>query len=173
MKKLTALAIFILFPLLAFGQLKMGIMDPQTVLEALPEADQLEQELQAYVQEREQSFQRRYMEWIEDVTEYSEQVEAGLLTDSERRQIEERLAEGESELTALQNRIQNQIRQRQNDLFSPLMARVDRALAAVSSEMGLDYVINQRSNTGDPFVYYASERAPNVTDKIIEYLLEN
>lgn len=173
MKKLTVLALIVLFPVLAFGQLKMGIMDPQTVLDALPEAEQLEQELQAYVQEREQAFQRRYMAWIEEVTEYSEQVEAGLLSDAERREIEERLAEGENELTALQNRIQNQIRQRQNDIFSPLMARVDRALSAISSEMGLDYVINQRSNTGDPFVYYASERAPNITDKIIEYLLEN
>lgn len=173
MKKLTVLAFIILFPVLAFGQLKMGIMDPQTVLDALPETEQLERELQSYIQEREQAFQRRYMAWIEEVTEYSEQVEAGLFTDAERREIEERLGEGESELTALQNRIQNQIRQRQNELFSPLMARVDRALDAVSSEMGLDYVINQRSNTGDPFVYYASERAPNITDRIIEYLLEN
>jgi len=173
MRKLLLLTVIVLFPALAFSQLKMGIMDPQVVLDAIPEAAEIESQLQTYVEERERVFQQRYMDWIEDVTDYSERVEAGTLSDSERREIEERLAEGESELQALQNRIQNQIRQRQNELFSPLLNRVDTAMETISRELGLDYVVNKTSNTGDPIIYYASERGIDITERVIEYLQQN
>lgn len=173
MRKLLLLTVLVLFPALAFSQLKMGIMDPQIVLDALPEAAEVESQLQSYVDERERVFQQRYMDWIEEVTKYSERVEAGTLGDSERRQEEERLAEGESELQALQNRIQNQIRQRQNELFSPLLTRIDRAMETVSRDLGLDYVVNKTSNTGDPIIYYASERGVDITERVIEFLQQN
>jgi len=173
MRKLLLLTVIVLFPALAFSQLKMGIMDPQIVLDALPEASEVEAQLQSYVDERERVFQQRYMDWIEEVTEYSERVEAGTISDAERRQEEERLAEGESELQALQNRIQNQIRQRQNELFSPLLTRIDRAMETISRELGLDYVVNKTSNTGDPIIYYASERGIDITERVIEFLQQN
>ncbi len=173
MKKLQLILLILFFPMLASAQLSVGIMNPDDVLNAMPEAAEIESELEEYIQDREQEFQTRYQNWIDELTEYSEQTEAGELSEEEQAREEERLSEMEEELNAFQERIQNQIRQRQSELFSPLLNRVESAMETVSRELGLDYVINKQSSSGDPIVYYASDRGVDITDRVIEYLSQN
>lgn len=160
-------------PMLATAQLSVGVMSPDEVLDSLPETAEIESTLQEYVSEREQNFQNQYQAWIEELTAFSEQAEAGELSETEQQEEEERLSEMEEELSSMQNSIQNQIRQRQNELFSPLLNRVETAMETVSQEMGLDYVINKQSGTGDPIVYYMSDRGVDITERVIEHLTQN
>jgi outer membrane protein len=173
MKKLQLLLFALLFPLVAQAQLSVGVMSPDQVLDALPETAQIESQLQEFVQQREQAFQARYQSWIEEVTAYSEAVEAGEYTEQQQVAEEARLAELEEELSSFQTRTQNQIRQRQNELFTPLLSRVEEAMQNVSDEMGLSYVLNKQSGTGDPIVYYISDRGVDITDRVIQYLTQN
>ncbi|REL33362.1 OmpH family outer membrane protein [Rhodohalobacter sp. SW132] len=173
MKKLQLLIIFLFIPLLASAQLSVGVMNPDQVLDSLPETSEIESTLQQFVQEREQRFQARYQEWIEELTAYTEQAEAGNFTEAQQQAEEERLSEMEEELSGLQNRIQNQIRQRQNELFSPLLNRVEAAMETVARDMGLEYVLNRQSGTGEPIVYYMSDRGVDITERVIEYLTQN
>jgi outer membrane protein len=173
MKKLQLLLLILFIPVLASAQLSVGVMSPDNVLDSLPETSEIESQLQQYVQEREQRFQERYQSWIEELTAYAEQAEAGNLTEQQQRQEEERLSELEEELSSLQQRIQNQIRQRQNELFTPLLNRVEAAMEAVARDLGLDYVINKQSGTGDPIVYYMSDRGVDITEQVIQHLTEN
>lgn len=173
MKKLQLILFALLFPVAAQAQLSVGVMSPDMVLDALPETTLIESELQEFVQEREQSFQSQYQNWIEEVTAYSEAVEAGEYTEQQQQEEEARLAEKEEELNSLQTRIQNQIRQRQNELFTPLLTRVEEAMQDVSADMGLSYVLNKQSGTGDPIVYYVSDRGVDITDRVIQYLTQN
>jgi len=173
MKKLQLLLLFLFIPVLASAQLSVGVMSPDNVLDSLPETSEIESQLQQYVQEREQRFQERYQSWIEELTAYSEQAEAGTLTEQQQQQEEERLAELQEELSSFQQRIQNQIRQRQNELFTPLLNRVEGAMEAVARDLGLDYVINKQSGTGDPIVYYMSDRGVDITERVIQHLTQN
>jgi len=173
MKKLQLLLFALLFPLVAQAQLSVGVMSPDQVLDALPETAQIESQLQEFVQQREQEFQARYQSWIEEITAYSEAAEAGELTEQQQVEEEQRLADLEEELSSFQNRTQNQIRQRQNELFTPLLNRVEEAMQNVSDEMGLSYVLNKQSGTGDPIVYYISDRGVDITDRVIQYLSQN
>jgi len=173
MKKLQIIFFALLIPITAHAQISVGVMSPDQVLDALPETSQIETQLQEFVQEREQSFQARYQNWIEQITAYSEAVEAGEFTTQEQQEEEARLAELEEELTSFQTRTQNQIRQRQNELFTPLLAKVEQAMQDVSAEMDLSYVLNKQSGTGDPIVYYISDRGVDITDRVIQYLTQN
>jgi len=173
MKKLQLLLFALLFPLVAQAQLSVGVMSPDQVLDALPETAQIESQLQEFVQQREQEFQARYQSWIEEITAYSEAAEAGELTEQQQVEEEQRLADLEEELSSFQTRTQNQIRQRQNELFTPLLSRVEEAMQNVSDEMGLSYVLNKQSGTGDPIVYYISDRGVDITDRVIQYLSQN
>jgi len=173
MKKLQLLLFALLFPLVAQAQLSVGVMSPDQVLDALPETAQIESQLQEFVQQREQEFQARYQSWIEEITAYSEAAEAGELTEQQQVEEEQRLAGLEEELSSFQTRTQNQIRQRQNELFTPLLSRVEEAMQNVSDEMGLSYVLNKQSGTGDPIVYYISDRGVDITDRVIQYLSQN
>lgn len=165
--------LFLLIPLAASAQLKVGVMNPDDVLDAMPETEQVQAQLEDYIEERQEAFQSRYQDWINQLTEYSEQAEAGSLSENEQQEEEERLGELQQELNSLQERIQQQIQQRQSELFNPLLTRVENAMAEVSEEMGLDYVINKALNTGDPIVYYSSDRAPDITQNVIDKLTQN
>jgi len=144
MKRLLITTLLLTLPVLASAQLKVGIMSPDDVLDALPETTQVQAELEEYIQQRQATFQNRYQQWIEQLTQYSEMAEAGELSESEQRREEERLTEMQEELNSLQNRIEQQIQQRQNELFNPLLVRVENAMAEVSEELGLDFVLTKK-----------------------------
>ncbi|WP_069130224.1 OmpH family outer membrane protein [Rhodohalobacter halophilus] len=173
MKQTILTALFILMPLTVFGQLKVGIMNPDDVLDALPETEQVQNEIQQFIEQRQADFQNRYQSWIEDLTEFSELVEAGELSEAEQARREEQLQERQEELANLENRIQRQIQQRQNELFNPLLNRVDQAMSDVAEELGLEFVINKTASTGDPIVYYASDRGVDITERVIQKLTQN
>lgn len=160
-------------PVVVHAQLSVGVMSPDEVLDALPETAEIESTLQEYVQGREQEFQSRYQSWMEELTTYTDRVEADEYSEQEQQEEEERLSELEEELNSFQNRIQNQIRERQNELFTPLLNRVEQAMETVSDEMGLSYVLNKQSGTGDPIVYYMSDRGVDITEQVIEHLTQN
>ena len=170
MKRITVLTLLLLLPLAASAQLKVGIMNPDDVLDAMPEAAQVQADLESFAQERQSAFQQRYRTWIEEVTAYSERVEAGEISEAEQAAEEERLAEMQEEVTNMQQNLEREIQQRQAELFNPLLIKVEDAMAEVAEEMGLDFVLNKTSNTGDPIVYYASERATDITQQVIEKL---
>ncbi len=173
MKQTILTILFILLPLTVFGQLKVGTMNPDTVIDALPETAQVESQIQQFIQQRQAEFQDRYQVWIEDLTEYSELVEAGQLSEEEQARREGQLQERQEELNNMENRIQRQIQQRQNELFSPLLNRVDAAMSEVAEELGLEFVINKTASTGDPIVYYSSQRGVDITERVIQKLTQN
>lgn len=173
MKQTILTILFILLPLSVFGQMKVGIMNPDDVLDALPETEEVESQIQDYIQQRQADFQERYQVWIEDLTEFSELVEAGELSEQEQAQREEQFQERQEELNNLESRIQRQIQQRQNELFSPLLNRVDEAMSEVSEELGLDFVLNKTASSGDPIVYYSSQRGVDITERVIQKLTQN
>jgi outer membrane protein len=173
MKKLLLTTIILILPALAFGQLKVGIMSPDEVLDALPETAQVEADIQRFIEEQQNSYQNRYQNWIDELTQFSERVEAGQLSGQEQERKEQELIEAQEELSNLQESIQRRIQQRQNELFSPLLNRVERAMATVSEEMGLDFVINKTASSGDPIVYYSSQRGVDITERVIELLTQN
>lgn len=173
MKQTILTILFILLPLSVFGQMKVGIMNPDDVLDALPETEEVESQIQDYIQQRQADFQEQYQVWIEDVTEFSELVEAGEISEQEQAQREEEFQERQEELNNLESRIQRQIQQRQNELFSPLLNRVDEAMSEVSEELGLDFVLNKTASSGDPIVYYSSQRGVDITERVIQKLTQN
>lgn len=148
-------------------------MDPDVVLDALPETIQVQQDLERFVEQRQSTFQTRYQDWLAQITSYSERMEAGTLSDAEMQSEEVRLTEMQEELNSLQQRIQRQVQERQNELFNPLLMRVENAMAEVSEEMGLDFVLNKTTNTGDPIIYFSSQRAPDITELVIQKLTQN
>lgn len=173
MKRILLTTLLLLIPLFASAQLKVGIMNPDEVLDAMPEATEVQRELEQFIEERQSGFQDQYQEWITELTEYSERAEAGELGEQEQQAEEQRLTEVQQELNDLQTRMEQQIQERQANLFNPLLVKVEEAMAEVSEEMNLDYVLNKTSNTGDPIVYYASEGAIDITERVIAKVNQN
>ena len=173
MKRILLTTLIVILPALVFGQLKVGIMNPDEVLNALPETAQVEADLQGYIQQRQTFYQEQYQSWITDLTEFSERVEAGELIAEAQEQEQQRLTDQQEELSNLQTQIQRQIQQRQNDLINPLLTRVEEAMNAVAEEMELEFVINKNASTGDPIIYYSSQRGVDITERVIQFITQN
>lgn len=170
--------LLILIPLLAalFGaqtshaQVRVGVMNPQEVLAAMPEVRSIEENLQQYVTEKETEFQTRYTEWLERVTRYQENLEGNLLTQEAQAREETELTEIQAELEAMNQRFQIDLQNRRSQLLEPLLARMDQAMAEVAEENGIGIVINKATAAGDPIVYFASARATDLTPLVIQRL---
>ncbi len=173
LKKIIVTVLITTFPLIAAAQLKVGIMNPERVMDALPETEQVQRSLEQYVQQMQEEFTEEYSVWIEAVGEYEERVEAGTISDQERQREEQRLMEMEEDLENLERRIQNQIQNRQNELLSPIMERVENAMEEVARELDLEYVLNKQTSQGDMVVFYTSDRGIDITDRVIEKLTSN
>lgn len=173
LKKILLTILITTFPLIAAAQLKVGIMNPERVMDALPETEQVQRDLEQFVQQKQQEFTDEYSVWIEAVGEFEERMEAGTLSEQQRQQEEERLMEMEADLESLERRIQNQIQNRQNELLGPIMQRVEGAMEEVARELDLEYVLNRQTSQGDLVVFYASDRGIDITDRVIEKLTSN
>ena len=173
LKKILLTVLITTFPLIAAAQLKVGVMNPERVMDALPETEQVQRDLEQFVQQKQQEFTDEYSVWIEAVGEFEERVEAGTLSGQQRQQEEQRLMEMEEDLESLERRIQNQIQNRQNELLGPIMQRVENAMEEVARELDLEYVLNRQTSQGDLVVFYASDRGVDITDRVIEKLTSN
>jgi len=173
LKKILLTILITTFPLIAAAQLKVGVMNPERVMDALPETEQVQRDLEQFVQQKQQEFTNEYSVWIEAVGEFEERVESGAISSQERQQEEQRLMEKEEDLENLERRIQNQIQTRQNELLSPIMQRVESAMEEVARELDLEYVLNKQTSQGDLVIFYASDRGVDITDRVIEKLTSN
>jgi Skp family chaperone for outer membrane proteins len=54
-----------------------------------------------------------------------------------------------------------------------MLNRVDTAMSEVAEELELEFVINQTASSGDPIVYYSSQRGVDITERVIQKLTQN
>jgi len=153
---------------LASAQLKIGYMNPQEVLSEMPERDSVEQSLNQFISQKRAELQAKTANFQEQLTDY--QNNQASLSESQQAEEEQRLTELDQEVQELQQSIQVQVQQKRAELLQPLLARVDRAIASVSEEMGLDFVINESTSTNNQVVFFASSTAPNITQRVIDKL---
>lgn len=167
--KQTLLSLLLLaLPLTGFAQDKIGIMNPQQVLSSVPETRAIEQNLQAFVEQRQAEFETKYSQWLERVTQYQQSLEANLLTEQAQQEEEQRLAEVQAELEGMEQRFQVDLQNRRAELLEPLIQRMDEAMQQIADENGIDMIINQATAGGDPIVYFVSAKAMNITQMVID-----
>lgn len=173
MKKLFLTLLILSLPLIASAQMRVGVMNPETVLDALPRTVEIQEEMQTFVQQREQQYETQYQAWVNDVTAYQQLEQAGNLTDAELQEQQQQLVTRNEELQQMQEQINTQIENRWNELFAPLMDSVDIAVETVAEEMELDYIFNEVTSQQDPLVYYTSDRIFDITDRVIQTAINN
>jgi outer membrane protein len=139
--------------------LKVGYTDHEVIIMNMPEYRTIRQQLQRDVESGQQRLQTMYQDFQEQVERYERQQ--GLLSP-------ERRAERERELLELQQSIQEQARlseqqigEREAELMSPLLDRVQQAIDSVAEALGLDIVL--RTQVGmQPVILFVNPRT--VTD---------
>lgn len=155
------------------AQTKVGYINPQAVLEQLPETQAVERQLTQLVQQKQAEFAQQEEAFLNRVRSLQEQVQANLISDAELTRQREQLEQMQEELYVLLDSHQNEIRRRQQELLRPILESVDRAIDEVAQELGLDYVLNELTNEGELILLFVSDNGKNslnITNRVVQKL---
>lgn len=151
--------------------LEIGYVDPQSILNKMPEMKAVQQKMQNFIDRKREEFAQKQQEFQQQVSEY--QQKESVISESAKKKEEERLGKLNAELQEFQAQIQQEIQQRQQELVSPLLSEIDSAVSTVAQDMGLTYVLNQTTSQGDAIILYTSNEAEqkyNITDQVMREL---
>lgn len=148
--------------------IQIGYMNPQEVINKLPELTNIQQQLNTYIQQRQSEYQKQGSDYQQALTTY--QNNAASMSEEQQQQREQELTSMQQDLQELQQNIQQQIQQRQADLMSPIYDRMDKAIADVAKLHNLDFVLNEATSYGDQIIYYHGNQTLDITDEVLSHM---
>lgn len=169
-KKIGSIFLLFLFAISvsAYGQVKIGYMNSQEVLNQMPERSDVEQKLNSFVQQKRQELQERTASFQDSVATFQQNQEN--LSDAQAKQQEQRLTEMKASLQQFQQGLQQQIQQRRSQLLQPLYEKMNQAISTVAENKDLDFVLNEATSTGENVIYYSESQELNITEEVLQQI---
>ena len=169
LRLLSLLAFVAVFtqPLVA-QDLKIGYLNPQNVLDRMPETKSIEQQLNTLATTRQEAFNTRVQKFQTDVQRF--QQNSSVMSADARQKEEQRLMGEEEALQNMQVEIQQEIGNKRNELLRPVLEKIDNAISATTKELGLTYVINETTSQGESILLFVSDDGKtrlNITEQVI------
>lgn len=155
----------------AQNNLTIGYVDPQAILNKMPEMKAVQQRLQNFADRKRQELQDKQANFQQELSAY--QQKSTVISEQAKKKEEERLGKLQTELQQFQTQLQQEIQQKQQELVGPLLQQIEEAINAVAEERGLTYVLNTTTSQGDVIVLYASPQAReqyDITDAVMREL---
>ena len=170
MKRITAVVLFLgLFAMQdALAQVKIGYTNPARILSELPEVEEVDNQIQALIEQRDQELGQRASQLQQEFANYEQAM--ATLSDQERSTREQELMEMNQQFEQQRENMMNEIRQRRSELMAPIIERMNTAMDEVAREMDLDLILNEGTSYGDSIIFFAESENLDVTDDIIAKL---
>jgi len=153
------------------SELKIGYVNPQSILANMPEMRAVQQRLQNFTARKQQELSTLEQDFQGQVAEYQQKI--GVISAEAQQQEEARLGQLQQELLQAQEVAEQELAQRRDELVGPLLEQIGSAIEAVAQKQGLSYVLNTTTSSGDMIILYASEdfRAKfDITQSVMEEL---
>lgn len=150
---------------------QIGFVDPMSVLQRMPKFAAVQTELQNFVQRKQEEMAKKEQEFQSAISAYQEK--SAVISQEARTKEEERLGQLSADLRQFEQQLQQQIQQKRQELLGPLMEEIQGAIDTVSQEMGLDMVLQTRTNSGETILLYASPEMRekyDITDRVMREL---
>lgn len=170
-RKLTGLASLFLFlcASLASAQvdrLEIGYVNTQEVMNQLPERQNIQEQLNTFIQQRQQDLQQASTEFQNAVATYQENQSG--MSQQQIEQREEELTQMEQNLQQRQQTAQQEIAQKRQELLGPIYERINQAIQNVAQENNLDFVLSETTSQGSNIVYYSADSSMDITQEVIQ-----
>jgi outer membrane protein len=171
MRLTISLAVVMLFcSLIAKSQdtpQKIGHADWQYIFNRMPEYRQIEADLKTFEEQLQQQLKQKSDEFDNKYRSYN--ALPANTPDAIRKDKESELAYLKGNIQRFQQDAQAALQKKQNDLFSPVFAKVGKAIEQVAEENGYSYIINPQMMEGGDVLLYANEKY-NISDLVLKKL---
>lgn len=152
-------------------ELRIGYVEPQAILEKMPEMKAVQQKLQNFIESKQEEFAEKQTNFQQQVSEFEQR--ASVISEEAKQKEEERLGQMQAELQQAQTQFEQEVQQRQQELMGPLFEQINSAISTVANRRDLTYVFNTATNQGDVIILYASQEAQeqyDITDEVMQEL---
>jgi outer membrane protein len=163
-KVITTLFLTVLISGMSFAQAgaKIGYIDSNKILTEMPQTDSLSKELKNYADYLDQQMQTMGQEYQKKVQDYQQNV-AGM-SDLIRQTKEKEITDLQQRIQAFQASADQDLQNKQQELFNPLIQQVKDAITAVGKENGYNYILDV--GTGAVVYYEGDDIFPLVKKKL-------
>ncbi len=147
---------------------KIGFVNPQAVLERMPEMKAVQQRLKNFSDRKALEIQQKELELQQAINVYEQKKD--VIAASAKAEEEKLLQQMSDDLNEADRKAQQEIQQKRNELLGPLLTQIGNAISTVAEQKGLDYVLNITTSTGDSIILYASQEYSqefNITDAVM------
>lgn len=152
-------------------ELKIGYVDPQTILTRMPEMKAVQQRIVNFTERKSNELRAKEMELQNAIDIYRQKESA--ISESAKQAEQQELQRKSMELNQAEQQAQQEVAEKRNELLGPLLSQIDTAIQAVAKRLGLSYVLNTTTNTGDLIILYASpdhQAKYDITAKVMDEL---
>jgi len=141
-KSIALITLMLLIASFGYSQatLKLGHIDSNQILTLMPETDSLQQELKNYADYLDQQMSDMAMEYQKKVTDYQEN--AATMSDLIRQTKEKEITDLQARIQAFQQSADQDLSNKQAELFNPLIEKVKNAIDEVGRENGYNYIFD-------------------------------
>jgi outer membrane protein len=160
MKRFTAIAALIIFVAAAGNSqnLKFGHINSDELIQSMPEFDSATAKLEKFRKELVNALELMTVELNNKNDTYSK--ESKNLTDIVKQTKEQELIDLNRRIQEFQQNAQEQLQNKQVELFQPIYTKVDKAIKEVGKENGFLYVFDVAKGS---LLYFDETKSTNVT----------
>jgi outer membrane protein len=157
----------LIFSGLSFGQIKIGYVDSDAIMDKLPDAQDAKQKLDVLVQEWQGELNKIENTWKTKYDDYEKRKL--IMTDQSRAELEAELVKLEKQISDYREKkfgTSGEMFQKQDELMKPVQNKVFSAIKEVAQEEDYDYVFDR---SGDILLLYAKDKY-DITVKVLNKL---
>ena len=165
MKCFAVVLVVVLTSSLGVAQMKIGHINSEAIMQALPEAIDAQKSLDAMVASWESELQKMQTDWKKKFDDYDKRKL--ILTDQSRAESEKELRDLDQAISDYRNKKFGQngeLFQKQNDVMKPIQNKIFKVLEEVAKDDNYDYVFDK---SGDILLLYATEKH-DLTEKVLK-----
>jgi len=169
MKKLSLLLLLLILPFggLTNGQLKIGYVDSDSIMDKFPDAQDARQKLDAFIQDWQAELTKLETNWKTKYDDYEKRKL--IMTDQTRAEMESELIKLEQQIGDYREKkfgTNGELFQKQDEIMKPIQNKVFTAVKDVAKDEGFDFVFDR---SGDVMLLFAKDEY-DVTALVLEKL---
>lgn len=146
---------------------KIGYADWDYIFSQMPEYKQIETELKTHGDQLQNQLQAKYKDYETKLKAY--QAGAATMVDAVRIDKENELTQLQENIQKFQQDAQASIQNKQDQLMSPVFAKVGKAIEDVAKEQGYSFIINPQLIGGGDILLYNDEQY-DISDSVLKKL---